>query len=138
MYNLYRFLLCLGVLCGTLVRAQVPNTFAPNTPIKSTDVNANFTALDNGKQARVTGTCGAGSAVASVAANGTVTCNVGPVGPKGDQGIQGIQGIQGPPGTGPLAFGFVNGAGTKISGSSNWSVTWNAASKWYEITITGQ
>lgn len=38
----------------------------------------------------------------------------------------------------PRAFAFINTDGTKASGTSNVSSLWNAASKWYEITITGE
>jgi len=40
--------------------------------------------------------------------------------------------------SGPVAFGVVMNAGQKQSGSTNWSSTYNATYKRYEITITGQ
>lgn len=49
-------------------------SFAPNTVIKSSEVNANFVALNNSKQDRVTGTCPTGSSINAVNADGTVTC----------------------------------------------------------------
>jgi hypothetical protein len=49
-------------------------SFAPNTVIKSSEVNANFAALNNSKQDRVTGTCPTGSSINAVNADGTVTC----------------------------------------------------------------
>lgn len=55
----------------------IPNTFVPGTPATAADVNQNFSATAtsvNSKQDRVSGTCPAGQAIRSVAANGTVTC----------------------------------------------------------------
>jgi hypothetical protein len=56
---------------------SVPNTFVPGTPATAGDVNANFSATAaaiNGKQALVTGSCPAGSAIQAINANGTVVC----------------------------------------------------------------
>jgi len=56
----------------------IPKTFVPGTPATAADVNQNFSATAtsvNSKQDRVTGTCPAGQAVLSIAANGTVTCD---------------------------------------------------------------
>jgi hypothetical protein len=38
----------------------------------------------------------------------------------------------------PLAFGAFDANGTRQSGSSNISCPWNAASSWYQCTITGE
>jgi hypothetical protein len=38
----------------------------------------------------------------------------------------------------PLAFGVVSGSGSRVSGTSNWSASYNPAHKWYEITISGE
>ncbi len=38
----------------------------------------------------------------------------------------------------PIAFGYIGSDGTKISGTANFTSTWNATSKWYEITITAE
>jgi hypothetical protein len=56
----------------------VPNTFMSGQPIKSADMNANFTAVQlavNSKQDAITTTCPAGQAVSGVAAvGGALTC----------------------------------------------------------------
>jgi hypothetical protein len=39
---------------------------------------------------------------------------------------------------GPIAYGTLWFDGTKQSGSANVTSTWNATSKWYEITIAGE
>ena len=39
---------------------------------------------------------------------------------------------------GPLAYGVVGKAGAKLSGGANWSSTFNAADKQFEIAITGE
>ena len=41
-------------------------------------------------------------------------------------------------GTGPIAYGALLADGTKFSGTTNWSSTFNAALQRYEITITGE
>jgi len=77
----------------------------------------------------------------------------GPQGPKGDTGAagpQGVQGIQGPKGdTGPqgpqgvpglnmvVAMGTVTPEGNIYSGYNVSSVTFNASSHYYNITLTG-
>jgi len=39
---------------------------------------------------------------------------------------------------GEIAFGAIDAAGTKLSGTTNWTSTFNAALTRYEITITGE
>ena len=46
----------------------------------------------------------------------------GPVGPQGEQGPQGPQGPEGPAGEKPLAYGYIQGDGMKLSGTENLSV----------------
>ena len=41
-------------------------------------------------------------------------------------------------GTGPIAFGTVLSSGSKSKGTDNWSASFNASDKRYEITIAGQ
>jgi hypothetical protein len=55
------------------VALTLPNTFVAGEVISAAEVNANFEALADGKQDRVTGSCAEG-AIASVAADGSVTC----------------------------------------------------------------
>ncbi len=83
---LRRFTLGFGVgLVGFAVAMTVPNSFTSGTPISSSAVNANFTAvktavdaLEQGKQPRVTGTCSGNQAIQSIAPDGTVTCGGSP------------------------------------------------------------
>jgi len=75
--NLILGLLVLAPLSAWGADLTVPNTFAPGTPAKAAEVNANFNAAAtavNSKQDRVTGTCPAGQAVQAVNADGTVVC----------------------------------------------------------------
>ncbi len=61
-------------LAGTL---SVPNSFSPGTAISSAQVNANFSAVQtavNGKQDAMASGCSAGSALQSIAQDGTATC----------------------------------------------------------------
>jgi len=37
----------------------------------------------------------------------------------------------------PIAYGYANATGARVSGSANWSGTWDALNGWYVITITG-
>lgn len=55
------------------VALTLPNTFVAGEVISAAEVNANFEALADGKQDRVTGTCEDGG-IASVAADGSVAC----------------------------------------------------------------
>ncbi len=41
-------------------------------------------------------------------------------------------------GTGPIAYGAILSDGTKFSGTSNWTSTFNATFNRYEITISGE
>ncbi|MDI6828706.1 MAG: hypothetical protein QME62_09505, partial [Armatimonadota bacterium] len=39
--------------------------------------------------------------------------------------------------TSPIAYGVINSNGTKLSGTSNVSSSWDSANQWYRITISG-
>ena len=64
----------IGLSGLSVLAAVLPHSFAPNTPIRSAEVNANFAALNTAKQERVTASCAAGSSIREVKADGTVTC----------------------------------------------------------------
>ena len=81
-----------NLVLGTIIGASGLTAFAAfsefqaGTPIKAADVNAKFNDLDTrvtAKQARVTGTCAAGSSISAIAADGTVTCEADDVGTGG-------------------------------------------------------
>ncbi|MBN1791845.1 MAG: hypothetical protein JW830_15200 [Bacteroidales bacterium] len=70
--------------------------------------------------------------------------DTGAQGPKGDNGdtglpgLKGITGASGPAGTDKcIAFGYINEAGTILSGSGNFTCTWHDIYSPYEITISG-
>lgn len=80
--------LVLGLIVGAsgLTALAAFSEFQAGTPIKAADVNAKFNDLDTrvaGKQARVTGTCAAGSSISAIAADSTVTCEADDVGTGG-------------------------------------------------------
>ncbi len=89
----------LGVAAVTL-----PHTFLPGTPIKSTEMNAQFieiskainslesqlnavkgslTTLETGKQKRITGECTIGSSIRTINAEGNVECEQDDIGGNG-------------------------------------------------------
>lgn len=49
-------------------------TFAPGEMLSASKLNSNFSALNNGKQDRVTGECDTGSSIRVINADGTVVC----------------------------------------------------------------
>lgn len=82
--NLKSFVLGAGIAIAALglyALAATLNTFASGDVVSSEKINQNFanlnadiTNLNTSKQARVTGTCVAGSSIREIAADGTVTC----------------------------------------------------------------
>lgn len=80
--------LVLGLIVGAsgLTALAAFSEFQAGTPIKAGDVNAKFNDLDTrmaAKQARVAGTCAAGSSISAIAVDGTVTCEADDVGTGG-------------------------------------------------------
>ena len=54
---------------------DLPHTFVAGTTISADEVNANFAALDDAKQARVTETCAVGSSIRVIHDDGSVECD---------------------------------------------------------------
>jgi hypothetical protein len=59
---------------SVLAAVNLPHTFQAGTTIKANEVNANFAALNTGKQDRVNAVCSPGSSIRTINENGTVEC----------------------------------------------------------------
>ena len=91
--------LMLGAVAAIAAAAQVtvPNTFTPGTPIKSSEVNANFKKLEdavNSIPAGATGPAGPTGPTGPQGPSGPAGA-VGATGPKGDTGVAGASGAKG-------------------------------------------
>lgn len=117
---LRRFAVGFGVgMVGFAAAMTLPNTFTSGTPISSSAVNANFTALQtavDARQALVTGTCSANQAIQSINPDGSVSC-----------------------GGSPRAWAFVAGDGTVMYSSPGvtWTVTHLATGHYCIATTPG-
>lgn len=94
-----KFLLIGALLTPGAVWAvtSLPHTFKAGDPIRSAEVNANFSvlkaaadALEAGKQARVSAKCDDGSSIKQINADGTVACELDDVGSGGQSYTAGI------------------------------------------------
>jgi hypothetical protein len=75
--------------------AELPFTFKAGEIISAEQMNANFTAINDGKQERVEGACAAGSSIRVINADGTVVCEVDDIGSGGQAGVDALNGMTG-------------------------------------------
>jgi hypothetical protein len=95
----------------------LPFSFKAGDPIKADEVNANFTALAEGKQNAITNSpCSDGQFVTGVAANGNLSCGIDQIGSAGSSGVSSLNGK-----TGSLAI--EGGDGVTVETSEDGKVT---------------
>lgn len=93
----YQLLVLTVVALGVWGAAvDLPFVFKAGDVISAEQMNQTLSALNNGKQERVEGTCAAGSSIRSIGADGTVACEVDDIGSgAGDAGVDAINGMTG-------------------------------------------
>jgi hypothetical protein len=112
-------LVFLGI-SAVVANGFVPFSFKAGDPIKADEVNANFTALAEGKQNTITTTpCGDGQFVTGVAADGNISCGLDQIGSAGGSGVSSLNGK-----TGSLAI--EGGEGVTVETSDDGKVTISA------------
>lgn len=113
-------LVFLGI-SAVVANGFVPFSFKAGDPIKADEVNANFTALAEGKQnAITTSPCGDGQFVTGVNADGTLSCGIDQIGSAGSSGVSSLNGK-----TGSLAI--EGGEGVTVETSEDGKVTISAS-----------
>lgn len=81
---------------SALASGSLPFSFKAGDPISADEVNANFTALNDGKQNTITGSpCGDGQFVTGIAADGAMSCGVDQIGSAGSSGVSSLNGQTG-------------------------------------------
>jgi hypothetical protein len=92
----YKLMVLTVIVLGIwTLAAELPFTFKAGEIISAEQMNANFAAIDEGKQERVEGACAAGSSIRVINADGTVVCEVDDIGSGGQAGVEALNGMTG-------------------------------------------
>jgi hypothetical protein len=81
---------------SALAAGSLPFSFKAGDPIKADEVNANFQALNDGKQNTITNSpCSDGQFVTGVDGNGKLSCGIDQIGSAGSSGVSSLNGKTG-------------------------------------------
>ncbi len=95
-HKMYLFLVLALLTFGIwAVAIDLPNIFQAGETIRSAEVNANFEALNVGKQERVIDSCPAGSSIRLIKEDGSVDCEVDDLGTPGASGVDSLNAMTG-------------------------------------------